>query len=129
MKIRRRHTQSRALEADADAVCRAAGLLDVAEYHLFELAHREWFGEDPAEPAIRASFRVYVQTGAVPFWLRQFVRRVREGESEGTLHPADFGVAPPPVSARERRLGWVLIVVLAFAVPAYGWVLTWFVGY
>ena len=76
-------------------VIRAANLLRVSEYRLFELAYHHWH-QCMAEPQIiNLAFRHYLNNAIVPLWTVHFARSVVRAYRAGDFDPAIFGVYPP----------------------------------
>ena len=90
----------------------AAQRLDISEYRVFLLAHRDWFGE-PGLMTVEQAFTAYLTRRVVPVWVRHFVRRTltESGRPAGTDRtPA----ARQGIVAGGLVLGAVaLVVVLA----------------
>jgi hypothetical protein len=107
---------------DAEAVCFVAGLFDISEFKLFEIAYANWFGSEATEKAIDAFFGSYLKTGLVPFWLRDMVRRIICNHRKGDLSPGEFGIRQLCVSPPERRCGWVLVGLFSLLVFVIVWV-------
>lgn len=77
---------------DSESVTRAAACLDVSEFRVFELASARWLaGGIPPERA-ESEFNVYFRSGTVPYWVRDFARKVIRRFDEGGFDPAEFGV-------------------------------------
>lgn len=86
-------------------VLAASALLQITEFHLFELAYQRWFGRQPKERELEASFAHYMFASRAPFWVRQYCRDVSIVDSEGLLNPRDFGVLPRQVPDTWVRRG------------------------
>jgi hypothetical protein len=102
--------------ADVQAVLDTAAVLDITEFEVFQLAHREWYGRPAATRTIERWFAAYMFEAAVPPWVRQFTRRAlaqRHGRFETT--------SPGPARSRPgaRIKGGVSLALLALAL----WVL------
>lgn len=102
--------------ADVQAVLDAAAVLEITEFDVFELAHRDWYGRPAATRTTERWFAAYMFGGEVPPWVRQFTRRVLT-DHHGRLAPA----APGPARSRSgtRMKGGVYLALLALAL----WVL------
>ena len=105
---------------DLDLVLGAAQHLDIAEYQVFALAHRNWFGDlDPV--AVERAFTAYLVGKVVPVWVRHFARlTLRRGVPPQALADA---VAPPTPSPRQGVIAGGLVlgaVVLVVALAAAG---------
>jgi hypothetical protein len=106
---------------DAEAVSFVAGLLDISEFRLFEIAYVNWFGSAATKKAIDGFFDSYLNSGLVPFWLRNMVRTIICKHRKGNLIPSRFGIDQPCVSRSKRRLGWILVGLFYFLVFAIVW--------
>ena len=106
---------------DAEAVAFAAGLLDISEFRLFEIAYVEWFGNEATEEAIDGFFGSYLKSGLVPFWVRNMVRTIICEYRKGNLTPSRFGIDQPYLSRSKRRLGWILVGLFYLLVFAIIW--------
>lgn len=60
-------------------VCSAAHALQIGEFQFVQLAYREWFGEDLAEPLVDGLFASYMLRNEVPHWARHHARAVLAG--------------------------------------------------
>lgn len=102
---------SKSVDNDAHAVCTAASLLGTSEYHLFQVAHMEWFGSPATESALERLFSQYIDTNIVPFWMRDFVRSIIDKHRSGDLDAAAYGLAPRRLpatnTAQERSMLFV----------------------
>ena len=106
---------------DAEAVSFVAGLLDVSEFRLFEIAYVNWFGSEATEKAMEGFFGSYLNSGFVPFWLRNMVRRTISKHRKGNLAGSEFGIHKPSASRYDRSLGWILVGLFSFLVFAIVW--------
>ena len=107
---------------DAEVLSFVAGLFDISEFRLFEIAYVNWFGREATEKAMDGFFGSYLKTGFVPFWLRGMLRRLIRKHRKGDLIPSEFGINQACVSHSERRLGWFLVGLFSFLVFAIVWV-------
>jgi hypothetical protein len=112
----------RLFQADAEAVCFAASLLDISEFWLFEIAHVDWFGGEAPKKAMEGFFGNYLQSGLVPFWLRHMVRSIIGKHWKGHLTARESGIEQPHVNPLGRKLGWIVRGLLSVLVFALGWV-------
>jgi hypothetical protein len=90
---------------DTLEVLAASSLLQITEFHLFELAYERWFGRQPRERELEACFARYMFASHAPFWVRQYCRDVSIVDSKGLLDPRDFGVLPRRVPDTWVRRG------------------------
>ena len=103
---------------DQRDILAASAVLEITEYHLFELAYARWFGESPTEAKLENYFVGYMFKVSVPLWVRQYCREVLKQEDAGKLNPMEFGVHPRPESAIMARRGIRYIFVITFVVVA-----------
>jgi hypothetical protein len=101
---------------DTREVLAASCLLQITEFHLFELAYGRWFGRPPREDELEECFARYMFAHESPFWVRQFCRDVEITESRGGLDPRDFGVFPREVPDTWARRGLRHVSVLLLLV-------------
>jgi hypothetical protein len=106
---------------DAQAMSFVAGLLDISEFRLFEIAYVNWFGSEATEEVIDGFFASYLKSGLVPFWLRNMVRAIMCEYRKGNLTPGRFGIDQPCVSRFKRRLGWLLVGLFYLLIFAIVW--------
>jgi len=115
---------------DVADVLESAGLLEVSEYRVIELAHAAWFGEANTRRARRSLdgyFFDYLYRDQVPPWLRAFTREVVLRAREGRFDPADYGIRYAPPTPTMIYLGiryavWVVLaVVFILAVARFGY--------
>lgn len=115
----------KSIPADVRNVLDAAALLQVTEFCLFQIAYRHWHGRDTTERLIEQHFVSYMFWSVVPFWVRQFCRRVLAAEAEGAVNPSDFGVerqADPRLCAvygRAFAVAGTLVGMLLLACSLY----------
>lgn len=72
-------------------VCAAARALDLKEFDYFRLAYRRWFGQQPHEKALEATFVDYMLRQVVPPWVRHLNRMVLDRQGDGTLDAEALG--------------------------------------
>ena len=63
----------------------AANQLQVGEFQFMQLAYLEWFGEDLPEALISKLFTDYMLKSEVPFWARDYARKILDGCDRGTI--------------------------------------------
>ena len=85
---------------DVADVLESAGLLEVSEYRVFELAYAAWFstaGEAPDKKMFERAFFAYLYCDRVPPWVRAYTREIVQRADACTFDPADYGItyAPP----------------------------------
>ena len=98
-------TDDHEVPQDTRDVLSASCLLQITEFHLFELAYERWFGRPAREGELEECFARYMFAFRAPFWVRQYCRDVELTESRGTLNPRDFGVLPREVPDTWMRRG------------------------
>lgn len=103
---------------DTREVLDASALLQITEFHLFELAHERWFGKPAREQDLENIFARYMFAATAPHWVRQFCRDVADSERRGELDPIDFGVYPRIVPDTWMRRGLRHTMALATVVIA-----------
>jgi|GEM_PF-5571202 len=98
-------TMAQALESatqDCETVVRAAQLLDISEYELFLRAYGCWYPDTPDEWRIDELFAAFMFDNAVPFWVRDFARKVLQATRRDS--------APATLTFADRvRFAWKLI--------------------
>lgn len=101
------------IEQDALDVLSASSVLEITEFHLFELAYERWFGEPPLQEKLESVYTLYMFRANAPFWVRQYCREVLTREKNGMLDPTEFGVFPAPHSQTmfQRGLGYGMVIV------------------
>ncbi|MDY6953943.1 MAG: hypothetical protein SWE60_20760 [Thermodesulfobacteriota bacterium] len=114
--------RGKVFQNDAEAVSFVAGLFDISEFRLFEMAYVHWFGSEATKKTMEGFFGRYLKTGLVPFWLRDMVRKIIYRHRKGDLTPGEFGIHRPCVAPSERRLGWVLVGLFSVLVFAIVWI-------
>jgi hypothetical protein len=107
---------------DAEAVSFVAGLFDISEFKLFEMAYVNWYGREAAKKAMDRFFGTYLNTGSVPFWLRAAVRKILCQHRKGDLTASQLGVDRPGLSPVERRFGWMLVGFFSLLVFVIVWI-------
>lgn len=90
---------------DVWSVLRAASLLSVGEFRVFEIAYQDWYGEAGEEKTIEKYFTGYMFNDIVPPWVRHFCKKVLKRDSEGTLDPADYGIVREAASRAQINKG------------------------
>ena len=109
--------------ADARAVVDAAWALQIGEFDLFRLAHRQWYGTEAEERALERRFAHYMFHESVPPWVRQYCRAVLERQREGRLDRRDFGADSVrrriPAETYSRRFIGITMVVMFLAYLAF----------
>ena len=103
------------LAEDVQATLDAAAQLGIAEFRMFHIAYRQWYGCEADEKTIERYFIQYMFHDTVPFWVRHFSQRVRDLDRRGRLDPAEFGIARPKATTRQINRGRVFALGLVTA--------------
>lgn len=105
---------------DVVVVLDAAAALEITEFRLFELAWREWFGKRPEERRLEPYFAAYMFADRVPYWVRNFSRRILDLDAQGRLDARSFGIWQRLPSARGKFAAkiYCAALLLLFAVLA-----------
>ena len=84
--------------ASDQSLAEAAAWLDRAEADVLALAHRWWFGSDPAPELLDRLMAAYMLTGQVPPWARQFARLLlaEDGLDPASARRLGMDRVPPP---------------------------------
>jgi len=80
--------------ADYVLVADTAGLLEISEFRVFQLAFGEWYGRDIRDYEAEDYFTVFMYQDRVPFWVRRFCHKIQDLNDAGRLNPRDFGIKP-----------------------------------
>ena len=76
-------------DPDRAQIARAANILQVGEFQFLQLAYREWHTDDIREADMDSLFKLYMLNGEVPFWARDYARRILRLDDAGTLNEND----------------------------------------
>ena len=79
---------------DCVLVANIAGLLEITEFRVFQLAFGEWYGRKIRDYEAEDYFTAFMYHDRVPFWVRRFCHKVQNLHDAGTLNPLDFGIKP-----------------------------------
>jgi hypothetical protein len=96
---------------DSQQVLEVAGLLDISEFRLFQLAFASWYGHAPDRYSLEWEFEAYMFYQKVPFWVRHFCREVIGQEQMGQFDPERIGVHPSPGNRRSLLMGIIFAIV------------------
>lgn len=99
--------------SDTAAVTQCSSLMEISEFHVFQLAHIEWYGFTIADQTMNRIFHDYLETDRVPYWVRQFTRKVIALAEEGKLSPQLFNITLPEQNEEDRALGQWFIILLS----------------
>lgn len=102
---------------DVQGVLDTSAVLEITEFEVFRIAHREWFGQEVGDADIEPYFTRYMFQEQVPFWVRHFTHHVTELEKRGVLDPRQFGIQPRRYSASmaARGMRYLIIIVMVVA--------------
>lgn len=101
------HFQS---EPDSILVAATAGLLDIPEYRVFQLAYHDWYGKEADEVEMGIWFDDYMYEDQVPFWVRGYCKKVQRRSRQGTLSRDELGIKP--ISRPPRFLRWFVTSIV-----------------
>lgn len=79
---------------DCVLVANTAGLLEITEFRLFQLAFGEWYGREIRDYEAEDYFTTFMYFDRVPFWVRRFCHKIQDLHDTGNLDPRDFGIKP-----------------------------------
>ena len=71
-------------------VAKAANLLQVGEFQVLQLAFHDWHKRDMPEALIDRLFADYMLYGNIPFWARQYARKIIAMDEEGKLNDREI---------------------------------------
>lgn len=101
----RRYFDEKSIPNDVWAVLRTASILNVGEFRVFQIAYREWYGEDGDEQTIERFYTPYMFKEIVPLWVRHFCKRVQKWDEDGTLDPVELGIVARPSTSEQKWRG------------------------
>ncbi len=101
------------VKPDSDSVGRAAGMLQVSEFEIFELAYGLWFGKSASSEQTEDLFSGYMHRGLVPYWVRDMARKVIERCGGDKCDPEEFGVHTPELDPETKTIGKLYIAMVA----------------
>ncbi len=82
------------MPADCLLVASTAGLLEITEFRVFQLAFGEWYGREIRDYEAENYFTAFMYQDRVPFWVRRFCHKIQDLNEAGKLNPRDFGIYP-----------------------------------
>ena len=89
------------------SVAELAARLEIREIDVFRLAHRWWFGREPAARVLERIFAAYMFHRQEPFWARHYAREALGAWPIGTEAASRLGLdrlAGPAPAPRHGRL-------------------------
>ena len=109
---------------EVEAIQFVAQFLEVSEYEVFQLAHKDWYGKRMIDTTMNYRFENYMEDAVVPFWVWNFVKGVIEKYEKDQVNPSDYGIEPTVLTKSQKKLGWLyLIGVILFAL-FYCWIVS-----
>lgn len=96
---------------DSQSVLELAGLLEISEFRLFQLAYVSWYGHPPDRHNLEWEFEAYMFYQKVPFWVRHFCRAAMIQARAGQFDPEKFGVHPLSAGRRSLLMAFIYLVV------------------
>lgn len=104
--------------ADCVLVAETAGLLEITEFRVFQIAFKEWYGREIHDYEAEDYFTAFMYFDRVPFWVRRFCHRIQNLHEAGQLNPRALGIIP--ARFEYRLLRWavrgVAIVLAVFII-------------
>ena len=97
------------MPADCVLVANTAGLLEITEFRLFQLAFGDWYGREIRGYEADDYFTAFMYYDRVPFWVRRFCHKIQDLCEEGRLDPRNFGINPQRFEYRLLR--WAVMAV------------------
>jgi len=97
------------MPADCVLVANTAGLLEITEFRLFQLAFGDWYGREIRDYEADDYFTAFMYYDRVPFWVRRFCHKIQDLREEGHLDPRNFGINPQRFEYRLLR--WAVMAV------------------
>ena len=97
------------MPADCVLVANTAGLLEITEFRLFQLAFGDWYGREIRDYEAEDYFTAFMYYDRVPFWVRRFCHKIQDLREEGHLEPGNFGIKPERFEYRLLR--WAVAAV------------------
>jgi hypothetical protein len=95
-------------------VADTAGLLEITEFRVFQLAFGEWYGREIHDYEAEEYFTAFMYFDQVPFWVRRFCHKIQDLNDTGRLNPRDFGIKPERFE--YRLLQWAVRGVMVMLV-------------
>ncbi|MDH3690542.1 MAG: hypothetical protein OEU36_13770 [Gammaproteobacteria bacterium] len=103
---------------DIAQVLDASALLDITEYHFFQLAYLRWHGSFADEQVMEPIYAAYMFRELVPSWVRHFARLVCRLDRMEKLDKNALGVPQLPSTRQMVRRGTRYTVIVASAITA-----------
>ena len=61
---------------DIQLLYKASSWLGISEFQIFSDAWWQWYNEKPSEKRIESHYINFLEQGAIPFWVRNYVRSI-----------------------------------------------------
>jgi hypothetical protein len=100
-------------------VAEAAGRLELSEIEVFRLAHRWWFGREPAPEALERVFAAYMFRREVPAWARHYARELLGAGEIGPAQARRLGLDRLPGPPAAPRHGGLIVSAAGAAFLAF----------
>ena len=97
------------MPVDCVLVANTAGLLEITEFRVFQLAFGEGYGREIRDYEAEDYFTAFMYYDHVPFWVRRFCHKIQDLCEEGQLDPGNFGIKPQRFEYRLLR--WAVMAV------------------
>jgi hypothetical protein len=104
--------KTHSVNSDTQSVLEASALLDITEFHLFNLAYFRWYGHYSSPHGMEQHFANYMFCAIVPLWVRHFTREILHQANIGRLNGLDYDIHVPRPSAAVIRRGRRLVGLL-----------------
>lgn len=108
------------LSPDLQVLLDAVALLDISEFHLFELAYKDWYGKPAITEKLEDVFVRYMYREEIPFWVRHYAREIiqQRGKRQDDRFPREplQHSATRPAIRRGLRVLLGLIFILVFLI-------------
>ena len=71
------------MPVDCVLVANTAGLLEITEFRVFQLAFGEWYGREIRDYEAEDYFTAFMYYDHVPFWVRRFCHKIQDLRDAG----------------------------------------------
>lgn len=106
-----------------------AAYLQISEYELFRIAHKNWFNRPITENRLDVIFKEYLACGEAPFWVNDFARKAQERLKTGKLNYKDYGIERRACDRRSKIKGWLITFLLYVFLLLYSILITGYPSY
>ena len=99
---------------DLERVMTASRMLQVSEFHFFQVAYAQWYGHEIPEHSLEPIFSDYMFLEVVPHWVRHFTRKILFLSEQGELLASNFNIkrTENTVELRSAGIGYSIILTL-----------------